>query len=54
VTTTLAPEPKMTTPTSSPQPAPAGSEPAARNPAARGEGDTFLPTLERSSATNSP
>jgi ABC-2 type transport system ATP-binding protein len=45
VTTTLAPEPKTTTPTSSPQPAvhPDGSEPAARIPADRGEG-TALPT----------
>ena len=42
MTTTLAPEPKTTTPTSSPQPTvhPDGSEPAARIPADRGEGST--------------
>ena len=42
MTTTLAPEPKTTTPTSSPQPAaPAdGLEPAERIPAGRGEGST--------------
>jgi ABC-type glutathione transport system ATPase component len=42
VTTTLAPEPKTTTPTSSPQPAiqPDGFEPAARIPADRVEGST--------------
>jgi ABC-2 type transport system ATP-binding protein len=49
VTTTLAPEPKTTTPTSSPQPAvhQDGSEPAARIPADRGEGNA-LPTPDRS------
>ncbi|HEX5826326.1 MAG TPA: hypothetical protein VFY23_02315, partial [Candidatus Limnocylindrales bacterium] len=42
MTTTLAPEPKTTTPTSSPQPAftPVGFEPAARIPADRVEGST--------------
>ncbi|HEU0244859.1 MAG TPA: ABC transporter ATP-binding protein [Candidatus Limnocylindrales bacterium] len=42
MTTTLAPEPKTTTPTSSPQPAiqPDGFEPAARIPADRVEGST--------------
>ncbi|HEY3335484.1 MAG TPA: ABC transporter ATP-binding protein [Candidatus Limnocylindrales bacterium] len=42
MTTTLAPEPKTTTPTSSPQPAiqPDGFEPAARIPADRVEGTT--------------
>ena len=48
MTTTLAPEPKTTTPTSSPQPVPAGLEPAARIPAGRGEEDTILPSPERS------
>jgi ABC-2 type transport system ATP-binding protein len=46
VTTTLAPEPKTTTPTSSPQPV-AGFEPAERIPAARGEEDVILPISER-------
>ena len=41
MTTTLAPEPKTNTPTSSPAPAPvADLEPAARIPADRGEGST--------------
>ena len=42
MTTTLVPEPKTTTPTSSPQPAAStdGLEPAARIPAGRGEGST--------------
>ncbi len=48
MTTTLAPEPKTTTPTSSPQPVPTGFEPAARIPAGRGEEDVILPSLERS------
>jgi ABC-2 type transport system ATP-binding protein len=48
VTTTLAPEPKTTTPTSSPQPVPAGFEPAERIPAGRGEEDTILTSLEQS------
>ena len=38
MTTTLVPEPKTTTPTSSPQPVTAGIEPAERIPAGRGEG----------------
>ncbi len=49
MTTTLAPEPKTTTPTSSPLPARnADREPAARIPSARGEGGMGLPSLERS------
>ena len=48
MTTTLAPEPKTTTPTPSPQPVSTGFEPAERIPAARGEEDAILRTIERS------
>ena len=50
MTTTLVPEPKTTTPTSSPQPAGSqpGSEPAERIPAGRGEGDQQVHQPDRS------